>query len=172
MTVGARQRCWLALIYGKRQNRRGQFSCRKGVSFSCRLTGAPNIRVLRSLSWGLRPMSSSKLTAADRQRFARARERGHRFAMRATAVVDARYDATRDRLELTQRTGKVRLVPWRLLPELDGVPAAILRSIAVSPAGDAISWRAVEVDVSVRGLLDRERRSRRVDFSTGAGHTT
>ena len=117
-------------------------------------------------------MSSSKLTASDRQRFARARERGHRFAMRATAVVDARYDATRDRLELTQRTGKVRLVPWRLLPELDGVPAAILRSIAVSPAGDAISWRAVEVDVSVRGLLDRERRSRRVDFSAGAGHTT
>ena len=117
-------------------------------------------------------MSSSKLTAADRQRFARARERGHRYAMRATAVVDARYDATRDRLELTQRNGKVRLVPRRLLPELDGVPAAILRSIAVSPAGDAISWRDVDVDVSVRGLLDRERRSRRVDFSAGAGHTT
>ena len=117
-------------------------------------------------------MSSSKLTAADRQRFPRARERGHRYAMRTTAVVDARYDATRDRLELTQRNGKVRLVPRRLLPELDGVPAAILRSIAVSPAGDAISWRDVEVDVSVRGLLDRERRSRRVDFSASAGHTT
>ena len=84
-------------------------------------------------------MSSSKLTAADRQRFARAPERGHRYAVRATAVVDARYDATRDRLELTQRNGKVRLVPRRLLPELDGVPAAILRSIGVSPAGDVIS---------------------------------
>ena len=117
-------------------------------------------------------MSSSKLTVADRQRFARARERGHRYAMRATAVVDACYDATRDRLELTQRNGKVRLIPRRLLPELDGVPATILRSIAVSPAGDAISWRDVEVDVSVRRLLDRERRSRRVDFSAGAGHTT
>jgi len=63
------------------------------------------------------------------------------------------------------------LVPRKLLPELDGVPAAILRSIAVSPAGDAISWRDVEVDVSARGLLDRERRSRRVDFNADAGHT-
>jgi hypothetical protein len=114
---------------------------------------------------------SNKLTTADCQRFARAREHGHRCAMRATAVVDARYDATRDRLELTQRNGRVRLVPRRLLPEIDGVPAAILRSIAVSPAGDAISWRDVEVDVSARGLLDRERRSRRVDFNAGAGHT-
>lgn len=112
-----------------------------------------------------------QLTTADRQRFARAREHGRRCAMRATAVVHARYDATRDRLELTQRNSKVRLVPRRLLPELDGVAAAILRSIAVSPADDAISWRDVKVDVSAQGLLDRERRSRRVDFNAGADHT-
>lgn len=116
-------------------------------------------------------MPNSKLTTADRQRFARAREHGRRCTIHATAVVDARYDATRDHLELTQRNGKVRFAPRRLLPELDGVPAAILRSIAVSPAGDAISWRDVDVDVSAQGLVDRERRSRRVDFNTDAGHT-
>jgi hypothetical protein len=55
------------------------------------------------------------------------------------------YDITRDRLELTHRNGKVHLVARRLLPELDSVPPAILRSIAVSPACDAISWRDVKV---------------------------
>src|SRR5207247_5983717 len=116
-------------------------------------------------------MTSSKLATADHQRFARARERGHRDAMRATAIVDARYDATRDRLELTQRNGKVCLVPRQLVHELDGVPAVILQSVAVSPAGDPISWRAVDVDLSVRGFLDRERRSRRVDLNSGGLRT-
>jgi hypothetical protein len=119
----------------------------------------------------LLPMTSSKLTALDRQRFARARARGRRYATRATAVVRARYEVTRELLELTPRNGKIRFVPRQLVHELDGVPAAILRSVAVSPAGDVISWRAVDVDLSVRGLLDRERRSRRVDFKAGAGHT-
>lgn len=116
-------------------------------------------------------MTSSKPTAADRRRFARARKRGHRYATRATAVVRARYEVTGDLLELTLRNGQVRFVPRQLVHELDGVPAVILRSVAVSPAGDAISWRAVDVDLSVRGLLDRERRSREVDFNAGAGHT-
>ena len=53
-------------------------------------------------------MPNSKLTTAERQRFARAREHGRRYAMRATAVLDARYDATRDRLELTLRTSPFR----------------------------------------------------------------
>lgn len=95
-----------------------------------------------------------------------------RYAMRATAVVHVRYDATRDFLELTQRNGKLRFVPRELVPELDSVPAAILRSVAVSPAGDALSWRDVDVDVTVRGLLGCKRRSRRVDFNAGASDTT
>ena len=117
-------------------------------------------------------MSNNKLTAADRQRFSRARERGYRYATRATAVVQARYEVAGGLLELTQRNGKVRFVPRQLVHELDGVPAVILRSVAVSHAGDAVSWRAVDVDLSVRGLLDRQRRSRRVDFNAGASHTT
>jgi hypothetical protein len=70
--------------------------------------------------------------------------------MRATAVLDARYDAAQDLLELTQRNGKVRLIPRRMFPELDGVPTAILRSIAVSPAGDAISWLPRGVNMNPR----------------------
>jgi hypothetical protein len=77
-------------------------------------------------------MPNSELTTADRQRFTRAREHRHRCAMRAPPV-DARYDTTRDHLELTQGNGKVRLVPRRLVPELDGVTAATLRPIAIRP---------------------------------------
>lgn len=92
--------------------------------------------------------------------------------MRAGSVVEANYDATQDCLELTQQSGQVRVVARRLLPELDGAPAAILGSVTVSPAGDAISWRELDVDVSVRGLLERDRRSRRVDFDASGGQTT
>lgn len=93
------------------------------------------------------------VTARDRQRFAQARQRGRRHALRPTAVVRARYNAVRDLLELMLRSGQVRVVPRNLIPELESVPAAILRSVAISRAGDAISWRELDVHVSVRGLL-------------------
>src|SRR5437899_12764924 len=94
----------------------------------------------------------ARLIPKDRRRFAQARRRGRRNAMRATAVVDARYNATRDLLELRHRNGKVCVVPRRHVPELDGVPTAILEFVTVSPAGDAISWRELDVHMSARGL--------------------
>src|SRR5258708_36267115 len=114
-------------------------------------------------------MSNSRLTAADRQRFSRARERGHRYATRATAVVRARYEVTGHLLKLTARNGKVRFVPRQLAHELDGVPAVILRSVAVSPARDAISWRALEGAPRGRGLLERARTTRPRCVHSGAG---
>src|SRR5436309_232897 len=111
-------------------------------------------------------------TAIERLRFAQARGRGQRDAMRTGAVVAVRYDDVRDLLELTQRNGTIRRVQRSVLPELDGVPVTILQSVTVSPAGDAISWRELDVDVSVRGLLERERRSRGVDFDGRDSQTT
>src|SRR5258708_28826313 len=105
-------------------------------------------------------MSNSRLTAADRQRFSRARERGHRYATRATAVVRARYEVTGHLLKLTARNGKVRFVPRQLAHELDGVPAVILRSVAVSPARDAISSRAPEFAPCMSGTRNRDTKAR------------
>src|SRR5258708_18383773 len=112
-------------------------------------------------------MSNSRLTAADRQRFSRARERGHRYATRATAVVRARYEVTGHLLKLTARNGKVRFVPRQLAHELDGVPAVILRSVAVSPARDAISWRALHRYLSARGRAAPAKAPRPRDFTSG-----
>lgn len=92
--------------------------------------------------------------------------------MRAGAVVAVRYDGARKVLELTQRNGRVRRIQCSDLPGLDGVPVTIVRSVAVSPAGDAISWRELDVDLSVRGLLEHARRSCGVDFDAGGGQTT
>src|SRR5437867_6874760 len=78
-------------------------------------------------------MSSIKLTATNRERLVRARQRGRRHALRPTAVVRARYNAVRGALELTLRSGDVRVIPRNLVPGLDSVPAATLRSVNVSP---------------------------------------
>jgi hypothetical protein len=116
-------------------------------------------------------MSSIKLTATDRERFVRARHRGRRHALRPTAVVHARYNAVHGALELTLRSGDIRVIPRSVLPDLDSVPAATLRTVTVSPAGDAISWPALDLDVSVRGRLRRASRPARVDFNARGRQT-
>jgi hypothetical protein len=85
--------------------------------------------------------------------------------------VSARYDSAQDVLELTRRDGTRRLVPRSVLSELNGVRAVILRSVAVSADGDAIVWRAADLHVRVRGILERVKRSRRVDLKTTTRHT-
>jgi Protein of unknown function (DUF2442) len=110
-------------------------------------------------------VSSTRLTARDRKRLVRARQRGRQHALRPTAVVRARYNAARRALELTLRSGEVRAIPRNLLPSVESVPAATLRTVTVSPSGDAISWRALDLDVSVRGLLRRASQAARVDFN-------
>ena len=103
-------------------------------------------------------MARTKVTADDRERFAEARRRGRRYAARATAVAHAQFDVTRDSLEVRLRDGSVRLIPRTLLPELDAAPATTLRTVTVSPAGDVISWRRLDVQVSTRGIFRRARR--------------
>jgi hypothetical protein len=95
----------------------------------------------------------ARLTAKDRRRFEQARKRGRRHALRPAAVVRARYNAVRDALELVFRSGKVVAIPRTLLPGLKGARMSTLKAVSVSPAGDAISWRKRDIDVSVRGLL-------------------
>lgn len=94
-------------------------------------------------------------TARDRERFARARAHGQTRSQDPSGVVGARYDAERDSVNLTFRGGGSMTIPRRGIPGLDGAPASALRSISVSPAGDALSWRSLDVDVYVPGLVER-----------------
>jgi hypothetical protein len=40
------------------------------------------------------------------------------------------------------------LIPRALIPELDGVSPAIIGSVSVSPAGDALAWRCAPMSIS------------------------
>ncbi|MBI4264062.1 MAG: DUF2442 domain-containing protein [Acidobacteria bacterium] len=69
--------------------------------------------------------------------------------------MDARYDPERDALDLAFRGGGSMTIPRRMIPGLDRAPASELGSVSVSPAGDALSWRSLDVDVYVPGLVER-----------------
>jgi hypothetical protein len=48
-------------------------------------------------------------------------------------------------------------IPRSALPELRRASASSLESIMVSPAGDALSWPSLDVDVYVPGLIRENR---------------
>lgn len=50
-------------------------------------------------------LAAAKVTAKDRRRFARARVRGEARAQDPSAIVEARYDAARDAIDLGFRSG-------------------------------------------------------------------
>lgn len=112
-------------------------------------------------------MPAVKVTAKDRERLARARARGDARAEDPSAIVDARYDAARDAIELEFRSGGVITVPRQVVPGLVGVSASALHAIRVSPAGDALSWPSLDADVYVPGLVERTFGTRLFARATG-----
>lgn len=96
----------------------------------------------------------------ERRRYARARVRGHAQAKAPSAVVGARYDSRRDCIELTFRAGVSMTIHRKMVPGLERATTASLNTIQVSPAGDALSWRSLDVDVFVPGLVERVLRMR------------
>ena len=81
--------------------------------------------------------------------------------------MDALYDAERDTVNLTFRGGGSMTIPRHVIPGLERAPASALRSISVSPAGDALSWRSLDVDVQVPGLVERVFGTRLFAAATG-----
>ena len=100
-------------------------------------------------------MANNKLTAKDRERFMRARARGAMRVRDGSAVVGARYDAQRETLHLAFRGGGAMVIPRRLVPGLERAAATDLTSPAISAAGDALFWPALDLDVHVAGLVER-----------------
>jgi len=113
------------------------------------------------------PAANANVTAIDRERFARARAGGQARAQDPSAVVKAVYDATRDAIDLRFRSGGSMTIPRTIISDLDDVPASALRSISVSPAGDALSWPSLDVDVYVPGLVERAFGTRLFARATG-----
>jgi len=98
----------------------------------------------------MRPLAVSNV---DRERIARARQHGERTARSDRAVVAVRYDVQRDAIELLLRNDRTVSIPRANLPELRGVEVAALADAVVSSEGDAISWRALDVDIDVTRFI-------------------
>lgn len=112
-------------------------------------------------------MVMTSLTAKDRERFARARAQGQTRSQDRSAVVNATYDPERDTIDLMFRGGSSMGIPRGTVPGLDQAPASALDSIRISPAGDALSWPSLNVDVYVPGLLERAFGTRLFAAATG-----
>jgi len=112
-------------------------------------------------------MAATDVSAKDRERYARARARGEARAQDPSAVVDARYDSDKDLIDLTFGGGGSMAIPRNAVPGLRRASASNLESIVVSPAGDALSWPSLDVDVYVPGLVERAFGSRLFAAATG-----
>ena len=112
-------------------------------------------------------MASDKVTAEDRVRFAHARTLGQAEAQDPSAVIGARFNHGRDAFELSFAGGGKMTIPRELIPGLEGAPGSVLATVTVSPAGDAISWRSLDVDVYVPGLVEHAFGRRLFAVSTG-----
>jgi hypothetical protein len=108
----------------------------------------------------------------DRKRYARARARGRAEAKSPSAVMNARYDQRRDCVEVTFRASVSIAIPRKMVPGLERVSRSNLRSIQVSPAGDALSWGSLDVDVYVPALVARAFGSRLIGGSRSRRRTS
>jgi hypothetical protein len=81
--------------------------------------------------------------------------------------VNARYDADRDVIELKFGGGGSMAIPRKAVPGLESASAAKMETIVISPAGDALSWPSLDVDVYIPGLVERAFGSRLFAAATG-----
>ena len=108
------------------------------------------------------------MTASDRKRFREARERGKAHVQDASAVIDASYDRNADAVRLIFRGGGTMSIPRGAVPGLERRSEAARQSITVSPAGDALSWPQLDIDIHVPGLVERAFGTRL--FAAATGH--
>jgi hypothetical protein len=58
-------------------------------------------------------------------------------------------------------------IPRKAVPGLERATPATIKSVVVSPAGDALSWPALDVDIYVPGLVERVFGTRLFAAATG-----
>jgi hypothetical protein len=84
-------------------------------------------------------------------------------------VVGANYNRNRDALDLTLRKGITVSIPRKQIRELRNAGAADLARVEIQPGGDGISFRKIDVDIYVPGLLADELGT---IFARAMGHRT
>ncbi len=71
-------------------------------------------------------------------------------------VVDAGYDRKADTLDLTLRKGLTVRVPRSQIRELASAKPGDVARVEIQPGGDGISFRSINVDIYLPGLLADE----------------
>jgi hypothetical protein len=84
-------------------------------------------------------------------------------------VVGALYDRSRDTLDLRLRKGITVSIPRKQIRELKSAGASDLARVEIQPGGDGISFRKIDVDIYVPGLLADELGT---IFARAMGHRT
>ena len=82
-------------------------------------------------------MAKIEIATTNRDRYARARVRGKARVEDSSAVVDARYDAGADSVELRFRGGGSMSIPRAIVPGLERASASKLEPVVLSPTGGA-----------------------------------
>jgi hypothetical protein len=112
-------------------------------------------------------MAKAELTAKDRERLEAARQRGEAGANDQSALVDASYDKASDAVHLRFRGGGSMVIPRAIIPGLERQSTSSLEAVSVSPAGDALSWRLLDIDIYLPGLVERAFGNRLFAAATG-----
>jgi hypothetical protein len=100
-------------------------------------------------------MATTGITAKDRERYTQARARGKARARDPSSIVAAQYDSDADTIYLKFSGGGSMSIPRTIVPGLERASESKVEMIVVSPAGDALSWPSLDVDVYVPGLVER-----------------
>ena len=82
---------------------------------------------------------------------ARARERAERRA--GLRALTATYDSARRRLLLELTNGAMFAFPPSLVPALRRLTPVQLSQVALTPSGDGLDWEALDIQLSVPGIL-------------------
>ncbi len=84
-------------------------------------------------------------------------------------VIRVYYNRTNDALDLTLRKGVSLSIPRKQIRELANAEARDLAKVEIQPGGDGISFRTINVDIYVPGLLADELGT---VFAKAMGHRT
>jgi hypothetical protein len=82
-----------------------------------------------------------------------ARRRERRERRGGLRAISAKYDAADRRIEMELSNGMLFAFPVSLIASLHRVPASVLRGVQLDSSGGALRWSALDVDLSVPGLL-------------------
>lgn len=99
-------------------------------------------------------MAEHRLTDAEiRRQVPHARAREHQARQRGHRARTARFDRTTGRVLVELSSGILFAFPISRIPALRRATRSALAAVTVSGSGSTLSWEALDVDLSVAGLL-------------------